>query len=275
MGADPRTHIPKSYVPKLGRYTVSSPVTPLHRRPSQRSGLETQLLWGWQFDVYDIKKIWAWGQSQSPIKGSKQKGYVGYIPLKYLRDKSLTSNHKVSVLKAPLFSKADIKSPIKAHLHLGALLKVKKISDKFFQLESGEFIHANHLRSRSLPPSETDFVTIAEQHIGLPYIWGGLSTDGLDCSGLVQSSLRAAGIDAPRDADMQEEGLGANLPLNRSGLKRGDLIFWKGHVGIMTSARAMIHANAYHMCVKIEPLADAVKRIEGSGGGEIRAIKRF
>lgn len=275
MGGDPRTHIPKSHGPKLGRYSVSSPIAPLHRRPSQQSGLETQLLWGWKFDVYDIKKNWAWGQSQTPIKGSKQKGYIGYIPLNHLTNKPVISNYAVSALKAPLFSKADIKSPIKTHLHLGALLKVKKGSDKFFKLETGEFIHENHIRLRTSPPAETDFVSIAEQHRGLPYIWGGLSTDGLDCSGLVQSSLRAAGKDAPRDADMQQEGLGKFLPIKQRGLKRGDLIFWKGHVGIMTSARAMIHANAYHMCVKPEPLAEAARRIKASGGGKITAIKRL
>ena len=275
MGGDSRTHIPKSYGPKIGRYTVSSPKAPLRRRPSHKSSLETELLWGWQFDVYGIKKSWAWGQSQSPVKGSKQKGYVGYIALKDLTDKSVTSNYKVSVLKAPLFSKADIKSPIKAHLHLGALLKANKDSDKFFKLGPGEYIHTNHLRARTLPPAETDFVSLAEQHSGLPYIWGGLSSDGLDCSGLVQYSLRAAGKDAPRDADMQQESLGELLPIKQSGLKRGDLVFWKGHVGIMTSSRAMIHANAYHMCVKTEPLAQAARRIKASGGGQISAIKRF
>ena len=121
----------------------------------------------------------------------------------------------------------------------------------------------------------TDFVTAAEAHLGLPYVWGGISSDGLDCSGLVLSSLRAVGEDAPRDTDMMEAGLGQNLPIRQRGLKRGDLIFWKGHVGIMQSATRMVHANAFHMKVESENLREAAKRIEESGGGPITAIKRL
>ena len=111
--------------------------------------------------------------------------------------------------------------------------------------------------------------------MGLPYVWGGISSDGLDCSGLVLSSLRAVGQDSPRDADMMETGLGYELPINQRGLKRGDLVFWKGHVGIMQSATLMIHANAFHMKVESEPLREAVRRIEASGGGPMTAIKRL
>ena len=111
--------------------------------------------------------------------------------------------------------------------------------------------------------------------MGLPYVWGGISSDGLDCSGLVLSSLRAIGQDAPRDADMMEAGLGYDMPVRQRGLKRGDLIFWKGHVGIMQSATQIIHANAFHMSVESEPLREAVQRIAASGGGPMTAIKRL
>ena len=111
--------------------------------------------------------------------------------------------------------------------------------------------------------------------MGLPYVWGGISSDGLDCSGLVLSSLRAVGQDSPRDADMMETWLGINLPISQRGLERGDLIFWKGHVAIMQSATRIIHANAFHMKVESENLRGAAKRIKERGGGVITAIKRL
>lgn len=281
MLRDPRTFIPKTKGPCLGIYTVSEPVAPLHHKRSRQSGLETQLLFGQQFAVFEKDKSWAWGQSRSPLKGSKQKGYVGFVPLKYLEDTNTQADYVVTALKAPLFSKADIKSPIRKFLPLGALLnndtlfKNRANGGKFLRLISGEFIHVNHVRKRSEEPALSDFVDIAQQHTGLPYVWGGLSSEGLDCSGLVLSSLRATGQDGPRDADMQQAELGESQPLKQSNLKRGDLIFWKGHVAIMISALEMIHANAFHMSVETEPLKDAAQRIFESGGGSITAIKRL
>jgi len=275
MRGDPRTHIPKSKGTKLARYTVSCPIAPLHRKQSLTSGLDTQLLFGHQFDVYKRGKIWAWGQARSPVPGSRQYGYVGYIQMKCLTDAVMSSNSIVTSLKAPLFLEANIKSRILKSLPMGALLKTKKTSQKFSQLNSGEYIHNNHIRARKTKTEISDFVAIAQCHSGLPYIWGGTSTEGLDCSGLVQSSLRAAGLDAPRDTDMQQEQLGTHIAVQLSGLKRGDLIFWKGHVGIMTSAKKMIHANAFHMAVETEYLKDAASRIKAGGGGAITAIKRL
>ena len=274
MTTDPRTYIPKSSRPKLGRYTVNCPIAPLHRKPNIKSGLETQLLFGQYFDVYKLNKKWAWGQSLTPVKGSRQKGYVGYVPLKCFEQDVISPNYIVTGLRAPLFSDANIKSWIPRFLHLGARLKAKKVSARFLQLVSGEYAHVNHVRPLRKSPLTVDFVDIAERHKGLPYVWGGVSSDGLDCSGLVQSSLRAVGRDAPRDADMQQGQLGRHLPIRQSGLKRGDLIFWKGHVGIMTSAVNMVHANAFHMCVETEPLREAIKRIQASGEN-VTAIKRL
>jgi len=275
MRGDPRTHIPKFKGPKLGRYTVSCPIAPLHRKPSLKSGLDTQLLFGQHFDIYKVDRRWIWGQSRTPITGSSQKGYVGYVPLGCFTETTISSNYVVAALRAPLFSEANIKSHITDVLHLGARLRVKKKFGLFFQLGTGEYVHANHVRSRKTLPETLGFVDIAQQHRGLPYVWGGVSSDGLDCSGLVQSSLRAVGQDAPRDTDMQQASLGYDLPIRQSGLKRGDLIFWKGHVGIMTSSLRMIHANAFHMTVEIEPLREAARRIKATGGGSITAIKRI
>ena len=277
MARDLRNYIPKSKGPRLGRYMVSSSIAPLHLRNSRQSGLETQLLFGQTFDVYDVNKNWAWGQSCSPLQGSRQKGYVGFVPLKDLTDQTLSANYVVTALRAPIFSKPNIKSPIKKFLPLGALIKIQKTSQDgdFGEFITGGFIHQNHMRKRREQSASSDYIDIAERHLGLPYVWGGISSMGLDCSGLVQSSLRAIGEEAPRDTDQQEKTLGHALPLRKSGLKRGDLIFWKGHVGIMVTPRQMIHANAYHMSVEIEPLREASRRIFDSGGGPITAIKRL
>ena len=273
--ADPRLNIPRAKGPRLSTQTVIVPIAPLHRKASRRSGQETQLLYGHHFDVYEVKKGWVWGQAKSPVKGSKQKGYVGFVPSRFLEAQKMRASHIVTALNAPMFSAANIKSHIVQSLPLGAHVKGQEHDKDFLQIGSGGYIHRKHVRKIAEPPLSFDFVDVAESHLGQPYIWGGISSQGLDCSGLVLSSLRAIGQDAPRDADMMEAQLGENLRVRQSGLKRGDLIFWKGHVGIMQTAGRMIHANAFHMCVASEPLAEAVARITDSGGGPIRAVQRL
>ncbi len=274
MPADPRIHIPRSKGPRLATYSVNVPMAPLHARASRRAGLETQLLYGQNFDIYALKKGWAWGQARSPVKGSRQKSYVGFVSAQMLTDEKRAASHVVTALKAPIFSEMDIKSPVMMILPMGAIIKGSG-RDKIFLQGAGGFIHRRHIRKISEPLSITDFVDIAEQHLGLPYIWGGISSDGLDCSGLVLSSLRAIGKDAPRDTDMQQAALGKNIAIRQSGLKRGDLVFWKGHVGIMQNGSRLLHANAGHMKVTSEPLKQAASRIKAQGGGEVIAIKRL
>jgi len=273
--SDPRTTIPRLKGPRLSTQTIITPIAPLQRKASRRSGQETQLLYGHHFDIYETKKGWAWGQAKSPIKGSKQKGYVGYVSARDLADVETRASHIVTALKAPMFTEADIKSHIVQFLPLGSHIKGQSPHPDFVQIGAGGYIHRRHLHKITKPPEILDFVDVAESHMGLPYVWGGISTDGLDCSGLVLSCLRAMGQDAPRDADMMEAGLGHNLRVTQRGLKRGDLVFWKGHVGIMKTTQLLIHANAHHMCVATEPLKEAVTRILGSGGGPITAIKRL
>jgi cell wall-associated NlpC family hydrolase len=155
---------------------------------------------------------------------------------------------------------------------MNAAVHVLGMGEKYAELAGGRYAIAGHLA----PIAETaqDFVAVAEQFLGVPYSWGGKTALGLDCSGLVQTSLAAAGIDCPRDSDMQED-LGAPLPMDRlDALRRGDLVFWKGHVGIMTSADQLLHANGHFMQVIREPLATAVARI-AAVYGTVTAIRRL
>jgi cell wall-associated NlpC family hydrolase len=122
----------------------------------------------------------------------------------------------------------------------------------------------------------SDAVAVAEKFLGTPYLWGGRTSIGLDCSGLVQLAFEAAGYNAPRDADMQAEELGEPINWNQGAkLRRGDLVFWEGHVGIMTSPTDLIHANAYHMAVEVEPLGEARERIKTATGSELIGVRRL
>lgn len=256
---------------KVKKYHVCVPITGLYRRASKASGMDTQLVFGTSFDVCDVKGRWAWGQ-EIPSKGKS--GYVGYIPMSALAAGTSSPNQRIGTLRAPVFSKPDLKSQIKMLLPLNALIKASAKKAAYRKIEGLGYIHENHCVAAKY--SKGDFVDIAEQHLGLPYIWGGIGPDGLDCSGLVLSSLRAVGRAGPRDTDMQEKALGKHVEITTrlTGLKRGDLVFWKGHVGIMTNAKTLLHANAYHMGVTAEPLNEAARRI-AKIAGPITSIKRF
>ncbi len=157
----------------------------------------------------------------------------------------------------------------------GARVAVGGESGDFVQLASGGFVFAPHLGT--LASSTADFIAVAEGFAGSPYLWGGKSSLGIDCSGLVQIALAEAGLVAPRDTDLQQAALGESLPIDAAlgHLRRGDLVFWKGHVGIMRDAEMLLHANGHHMLVASEPLAEARARILRKGAGEITAIKRI
>jgi cell wall-associated NlpC family hydrolase len=152
---------------------------------------------------------------------------------------------------------------------MGAQLTIARQDERFAVTVSGW-----HVPSVCLAPIKArraDFVAVAEQFLGVPYLWGGKTSLGLDCSGLVQVSLEAAGIACPRDSDLQELSLGKLSSL--ASLRRGDLLFWKGHVAIARDPETLIHANAHHMMVAIEPPMEAIARINAAGS-EITAVKR-
>ena len=247
--------------------SVTAPRSWLMRGPSKSSPQETELLFGHEFQIENTKKKWVYGQAVSPLSQDVE-GYQGWMRRDELSEDFAPRTHHISALKAPVFKSADIKSRVKRVLPLGAQISAASASDRFCELASGGFTHLNHLLplGRYIPK---DFTAIAEAHLGLPYIWGGVSSDGLDCSGLVQSALRAAGRDCLRDAGQQEESLGSFMDKGTK-LRRGDLIFWPGHVGIMQDPRTLLHANAFHMKVALEPLETAIARI-----GAPRSIKRL
>jgi cell wall-associated NlpC family hydrolase len=244
-------------------------IADLRREPSVSAKLDTQALYGEDATLYDQRDGWAWVQ----LVGD---GYVGYLLAERLAEGPSKTTHRVYANRSFVYSAADIKSPVLAALPFGACVNVEDEEGAFAKLAEGGFLFAPHLKSLA-DEKPNDFVAVAEGFLGSPYLWGGKSSLGIDCSGLVQSALAAGGITAPRDADLQERALGVALPVRGKleDLKRGDLVFWQGHVGVLRDAQTLLHANAHHMVVSSEPLAIVRDRVRQNGGGEITSIRRL
>jgi cell wall-associated NlpC family hydrolase len=245
---------------------VVAPTAPLRRQPSRDAALDTEALMGELVTVYDEHEGWAWGQLQGD-------GYVGYLPSAALDEPGAEPTHKVAVIRTFVFPGPNLKLPPTGFLSLNSGLAVTGIQGEYARLSTGGFVYAPHLAAISA--KAPDFVSIAERFVHTPYLWGGKTSLGIDCSGLTQTALAAAGLHAPRDSDMQQSELGEPVEVrpDLSGLQRGDLVFWKGHVGIMTDGFMLLHANAHHMAVVLEPLKTAVDRISRTGS-TITAIRR-
>ena len=241
----------------------------MRRQPYPDAPLDTEALHGEIFIEYKCDdEGWSWGQLE-------RDSYVGFVPSKALTLDESAPTHRVSVLRSFLYGGPSIKLPPMAALSIGSRVTVVDHKDQFAISHRGHCIIADHLVP--VDQYETDFVSVAERFIGVPYYWGGKTSLGLDCSGLVQIALDAVGQGAPRDSDMQERQLGGALEIDAalSGLMRGDLIFWKGHVGIMRDAETLLHASGHHMLVVSEPLSEAVTRIAAKNAGPITSIKRL
>lgn len=233
------------------RRVVAEPVAPLRRQPFAGAPLDTEALRGEAVTVYDEDGDgWSWVQLAAD-------GYVGYLPSDALIPEAAPATHRIGALRTFLFPGPDIKLPPLATLPFGAQVAVREVGEKFAWVADG-FIFARHLVP--LTVREADFVEVAARFIGTPYLWGGRSAFGLDCSGLVQTALNACGVPCPRDSDMQEAALG--VPVDPAGpFRRGDLLFWPGHVAIVEAPDTLLHANAFHMMTAREPLAPALARI--------------
>jgi hypothetical protein len=256
----------RKYSPGWDRQVIY-PATPLRARPDARENWTTEVLYGERVRVYDENKDWAWVQLAAD-------GYVGYIRASALSPQVNAGTHRVRVLGTFLYATADVKAAPLMPLSMNALLAIAETGPGFARLIDGTFVPTRHIAEANR--FVADFVTAAERFVGVPYLWGGRTRFGVDCSGLLQTALQAAGRDCPRDSDMQEAELGQSLEGNNvlEGLERGDLVFWKSHVGIMTDGFMLLHANAHHMAAIVEPVRSAVERI-ARAGLPISSVKRL
>lgn len=243
---------------------IKPPVADLLRRPE--GGIDCQLLKGAEFLALETNDATGFTFGQSV-----RDGYVGYVQTAKLQDPT-PPTHRVSALATHIYSAPHLKSQPLQCLPFGAEITVKSTVSGFLMLTENTYLPAQHLSS--LDQYAADFVAVIESFTGTPYLWGGNTIWGMDCSGAVQLALHAAGQPCPRDTNMQEAALGKALapPPN---LERGDLVFWAGHVGVMTDATTLIHANAHSMSVLSEPLATVIPRIKAAGGGPVTGYKRL
>ncbi len=249
-------------------YRVVHPAAPVRKEPSPEAPLTTEALFGETATIYELtEEGWAWGQLDAD-------GYVGWLPAEALAPAAAGATHKVAALRTPVFPGPSIKLPPQALLSLGCRVTVTEARERFSVTAEGGFIFTAHLAP--LDVVEGDVVAAAARYLGAAYLWGGRSSLGLDCSGLVQMALGACGIACPRDSDMQEKALGAAVPFDSdlTTLRRGDLLFWPGHVGMVEDAQTLLHATAFFMSVVREPLAAALARIE-AGGTPLRSVRRL
>ncbi len=248
-------------------YEIIAPQAPLRQEPRPDAPLDTEALKGERVTIYDKNEEgWAWGQLAAD-------NYVGWLPVGALAPPGAPPTHKVAALRTFAFPGPSIKLPPVEAFPFGAKFAVARVEDRMAALDSGFYVPAVHLKP--VGDNNSDFVAVAERFLGAPYLWGGKTVLGLDCSGLVQIALAACGVTCPRDTDMQEEALGMAVGASTySEFKRGDLVFWKGHVAMVRDAVNFVHANAFHMAVASEPIGEALARIRAAGS-EVTSVRRL
>jgi hypothetical protein len=238
----------------------------LRNAPESNAEQVNQALFGETFAVYDEHEGWAWGQLSTDH-------YVGWMRADELGE-AAPPTHRVRVLRSFIYEAPNMKSKPMTAVSMNAMLSLGEPDGTFTRVLDSGWIFSRHVSV--LGDFEVDFVDVATRFVGSPYLWGGRESAGIDCSGLVQVSLQATGRSPLRDSDMQEKTLGEPVTpgAEYSNLQRGDLLFWRGHVGIMESATMLLHASARDMHVEIEPLSEAIARIKPIAG-EVRSVRRL
>ncbi|MCV9906282.1 NlpC/P60 family protein [Brucella sp. HL-2] len=237
---------------------VSASVVDLRSEPRPDSGPQTQIIFGDMVRVFEEQDGWSWAQAE-------RDGYTGYVSSASLEKPGADATHMVIVPRTFIYPGSDLRFPHTKALSLGSRVRIVGSAEtrgtQYALLENGEALIAGHLAS--LDQHAPDYVAVAETLLHTPYLWGGTSGFGIDCSGIVQLSMWVSGRKVLRDSDMQQNTLGEIIEpdANYSNLKRGDLVFWKGHVAICASPDMLIHASGHTMTVTMEPLNDAIKRI--------------
>ena len=242
--------------------TCVAPASAVRTAPDETAGQEDQLLYGETFEVLDEAGGWAWGQA-------RRDGYVGHVRMSDLAEPGDAPTHWVCAVRTIAYARPDFKAPTLAFLSMNSLVTADSRDGRFVKVPDLGWILHGHLSP--IGRFETDPAAAAIRFVGAPYQWGGRESLGVDCSGLVQQAFHACGRGCPRDAD-QQAALGREIAA--ADLRRGDLVFWSGHVGMMVDADRIIHANSHHMAVEIEDYAQAAARIERSGVGRPIAYRR-
>jgi cell wall-associated NlpC family hydrolase len=243
--------------------TCTTPAAGIHRTPDLASEQMDQLLFGEAFEVVEEEGGFLWGQA-------RRDGYVGFVAAAALAAPGPEATHRVSAVRTYAFAEPSIKSRAYGPYSMNALVAVEAQEARLAKVAGSGWMAAEHLTP--IGSFETDVAGVAERFLGAPYLWGGRESLGLDCSGLVQAALFACGLACPRDADQQGE-LGHEI--EQAAFGRGDLVFWRGHVGIGLDAERIVHANGFHMAVAIEPLETAIARIEAAGVGRPSRFRRL
>ncbi|WP_426169540.1 NlpC/P60 family protein [Sandarakinorhabdus sp. DWP1-3-1] len=223
---------------------------PVRAAPDDLATATSELLFGEDFEVFDCAGDWSWGRC-----GTDR--YIGWVTTAALAEPVGTSDLRITARIAPVFATADIKAPVVMELPFGARI-AGVAGERFLALVGGGFVHLRHVAALPRDP-----IAVARLFLGTPYLWGGRTGDGIDCSGLVQAALLACEVACPRDSDQQLAEVGDTVdPADR---RRGDLVFFPGHVGLLTDGDRLLHANAHWMATVEEPLADVVGRLAASG----------
>lgn len=280
MSLDPRLH---AFRPELADARLRGKVTAerfvegeaaaicvgcadLKRRPEAEAPNDSQLLFGEPVRVFDHRDQWAWVQND-------RDGYVGWVRQSALGPPLAEATHRVSALRTPRLPDPSVRSPWIDFLSFASPVRAVDQRDGYAELAGGGWVYAAHLAP--LDRRESDFVATARRFLGSPYLWGGRSSLGLDCSALVQLALDAAGIACPRDSDQQEQAeLGASLPPDRQ-RRRGDLLYWPGHVAIALDKEQVVHATGTPMLVVEEGFAAIDARVRAEAGEGLRTLRRL